>query len=66
MGYRTDVIEFVSPEATSKNVMIRAEKAGKPGDAAALREYLALKEHWKVEPAIERMLGEGMRRHLER
>ena len=58
MGYRADVIEFVSPEATSKNLMIRAERRSAPGDAAAVAEYLALRDAWHVAPAIERLLGE--------
>jgi hypothetical protein len=58
MGYRTSVIEFVSPESTSKNLMIRAEWGVKPGQAGAVAEYADLKEFWHVTPAIEEMLGE--------
>jgi SAM-dependent methyltransferase len=58
MGYRTSVIEFVSPEATSKNLMIRAVKALEPGDTRYLREYSDLKAYWRVSPLIENLLGE--------
>ena len=64
MGYRTSVIEFVSPEATSKNVLIRAESGLEPGDAAFVEEYKELKAFWGVTPAIEGMLGEELRRIL--
>lgn len=57
MGYRTRVIEFVSPEYTSKNLLIRAEKGLRAADLRFVREYRELKEFWKVTPAIERLLG---------
>jgi len=60
VGYRTSVIEFVSPEATSKNLMIRAELGAKPGDPAAVAEYRELKAFWNVTPAIEGMLGDTL------
>ena len=57
MGYRTDVVEFVAPEHTDKNVLIRAV-AGLPlGDLAITAEYEALKAFWGVTPYLERLLG---------
>jgi SAM-dependent methyltransferase len=64
MGYRTDVIQFIDPSATSKNLMIRAERGLEPGHRASAGEYRELKEFWQVEPAIERLLGEPFRRLL--
>lgn len=74
MGYRAEVIEFVSTEHTDRNLMIRAVKraAGAGGVSASdgrsspssaevrrsVREYLELKAFWGVTPAIERLLGE--------
>lgn len=58
MGYRSQVVEFVSADATPKNLLIRAEKTQDPGNAAAAREYVELKKFWSVEPAIEGLLGE--------
>ena len=60
MGYRTDVMQFVDPEHTAKNLLIRAELALKPGDKPSVREYRDLKEFWSVTPAIEAMLGEKL------
>ncbi len=65
MGYRTSVIEFVSPESTSKNLMIRAEWGVKPGQAGAIAEYVDLKEFLHITPAIEEMLGEKFLRLVE-
>jgi len=58
MGYRTSVIEFISPEYTSKNLMIRAERGLKRGDTAYIQEYRDLKGFWGVSPTIEDLLGE--------
>ena len=57
MGYRTSVIEFVSPDATSKNLMIRAEKGVKPGGAAHIAEYKRLKKILNLSPCIEHLVG---------
>ena len=64
MGYRTSVIEFVSPDATSKNLMIRAEKGVKPGDSRHISEYKQLKKLLNVSPCIERLLGEDFEKYL--
>ncbi|MFO7900627.1 MAG: SAM-dependent methyltransferase [Planctomycetota bacterium] len=60
-GYRTNVEEFVSPESTSKNLMIRAEAGLEPGDRQFVEEYNRLKEFWAVTPAIEELLGAPFR-----
>ncbi len=65
MGYRTDVVEFVSPEHTSKNLLIRAERALKPGDRRFAKEYRELKRFWGVEPCIELLIGEELGQLLE-
>jgi SAM-dependent methyltransferase len=57
LGYRVDVMEFVSAEHTAKNVMLRAERSPSPGRAErAAREYVALRDRFGVDPAIERLL----------
>ncbi|MEO6398457.1 MAG: SAM-dependent methyltransferase [Tepidiformaceae bacterium] len=63
MGYKVEVAEFVSPEATARNVMLRAEKrpAGAQADAANARgllEYSRLRDAWEVAPSVERLLGD--------
>jgi hypothetical protein len=61
MGYRTDVVEFVSPEHTDKNLMIRAVWHGRQNTKALLAEYDALKAYWGVTPTLETLLGDGLR-----
>jgi SAM-dependent methyltransferase len=64
MGYRTAVVEFISPEHTAKNLLIRGEAGLKRGDAALVRQYLALRDFWRVTPTIERLLGDPFARLL--
>jgi SAM-dependent methyltransferase len=56
-GYKTDVVEFVSPDVTAKNLMIRAVRGGPKRDPAAVAEFAALKAFWKVEPYVERAIA---------
>jgi SAM-dependent methyltransferase len=60
MGYKTDVVEFVSPEHTDKNLMIRAVQSGQQDTAQFVREYLELKRYWGVTPYLETLLGESL------
>ena len=61
LGYRVDVIEFVSTEHTAKNLMLRAERApSAPRAERAAAEYVELRDRWGVEPAIERLLGDRL------
>lgn len=59
-GYRTDVVEFVSPEHTSKNLLIRAVKTGQTENVLnsleSKAEYEALKKFLGVEPYLEKLL----------
>jgi len=59
MGYRTDVVQFVSTEHTAKNLMIRAVSGLRVGDPKFVREYRELKEYWNVTPYLERLLGDA-------
>lgn len=57
LGYRVDVIEFVSAEHTAKNLMLRAERApSKQRGRRAEQEYRELRDRWGVDPAIERLI----------
>ncbi|MDX1522008.1 MAG: SAM-dependent methyltransferase [Anaerolineae bacterium] len=64
LGYRTEVVEFVSSEHTAKNLLIRAVSTNRPGDPQAVQEYVALKEYWQVTPYLETLLGEKLARFL--
>ena len=65
MGYRTDVVEFVSPEHTARNLMIRAVRGAAVGEPGFVAEYVGLKRFWGVTPYIETALGEQFARLVE-
>jgi hypothetical protein len=64
MGYRTDVVEFVSTEHTARNLMIRAVRGAPIGEGTLVSEYLEMRRFWRVTPYIERALGEPFQRLL--
>jgi len=58
LGYRVEVMEFVSVEHTAKNVMLRAQRAPSASRAArATAEYAQLRDAWGVDPAVGRLLA---------
>jgi hypothetical protein len=59
MGYRTEVVEFISTEHTARNLMIRAVRGPAAGEAAFVAEYLQMRRFWGVTPYIETVLGEA-------
>ena len=58
MGYRTEVVEFASPEHTTKNLLLRAVRGPAPGARRFVREYHELTAFWGIEPTLEKLLGE--------
>ena len=66
LGFKVQVIEFVSSEATARNVMLKCEYGVKPGQAGPIAEYLDLREYWKVTPWLETRLSGVLGRHLSR
>lgn len=58
LGYRTDVVEFVSPDHTARNLMIRAVRGASVGEPSFLAEYRELKRFWNATPYLETALGE--------
>ena len=65
MGYKTDVVEFVYPAHTPKNLMIRGQSGLKPGELAFIDEYKQLKAFWHIDPALERLIGDPLKSLLE-
>ena len=57
LGYRVNVMEFVAPEATARNLLLRAEYSVKPGQQQAIGEYLELRDLWQVKPYLETRLA---------
>ncbi|MCU0496145.1 MAG: SAM-dependent methyltransferase [Anaerolineae bacterium] len=55
-GYRVEMVEFVGTEHTPKNLMLRAIKTHKAGDARLIEEYEQLKAFWRVTPYLETLI----------
>lgn len=65
LGYKVRVIEFVSHEATARNIMLKCEAGVARGQAGAVGEYLALRDYWHVVPWLETRLKPLLAKHLE-
>ena len=66
LGFKTQVMEFVSSDATARNLMLRAEFSAKPGQAGVVSEYLNLRDFWHVTPWLETRLSSVLSKYLER
>jgi hypothetical protein len=66
LGFKTQVIEFVSSEATARNVMLKCEHGVKPGQPGPVGEYLSLRDFWHVTPWLETRLEKLLSKHLRR
>lgn len=65
LGFRVQVMEFVSADATTRNILLRAEFSVKPGQQAAVSEYLELRDFWEVTPWLETRLADLMGKYLD-
>ena len=66
LGYKVQVMEFVSSEATARNIMLKCEYGVKPGQPGPVGEYLTLRDWWKVVPWLETRLAPLLAKHLSR
>ncbi len=66
LGFRVNVAEFVSAEATARNILIKAEFCVKPGQTGAVSEYLELRDFWKVTPWFETRMCKLLDKYLSR
>ena len=66
LGFRTQVIEFVSSEATARNILLKCEYAVKPGQAGPVGEYLNLRDYWHVTPWLETRLMKYLEKYFTR
>ena len=66
LGFRVQVMEFVSAEATARNILLKAEFCVKPGQQAAVSDYLELRDFWKVTPWLETRMEKLMGKYLSR
>lgn len=66
LGFKVQVIEFVSSEATARNIMLKCEYGVKRGQPGPVGEYLSLRDHWSVTPWLETRLRDKLTPILER
>jgi len=66
LGFKTQVVEFVSSESIARNIMIKCEYCVKPGQSGPVGEYLDLRDYWKVTPFLEGRLSKYLAKYLER
>ncbi len=66
LGFKTQVVEFVSPDATARNILLRAEYGVKPGQGGTVTEYLNLRDYWKVTPWLETRLIKLLEKYFTR
>jgi hypothetical protein len=57
MGYQVTVMQFVSPEHTPKNLLLRAVRKGEPGHQPSIAEYQAMRDYWQVTPYLHQLLA---------
>ncbi len=55
-GYHVTALQFISPEHTPKNLLLRAVKKGDEGEETAVAEYTHLQRYWQVEPYLAQLL----------
>ena len=66
LGYRVQVMEFVSPDATARNILLKAAYGVKCGQPQPIAEYLDLRDGWGVTPWLETRLADALSHHLAR
>jgi hypothetical protein len=66
LGFKTHVVEFVSSEATARNILLKCEYGVKPGQPGPVGEYLNLRDYWKVTPWLETRLSDLLSRYFSR
>ena len=66
LGFKVQVIEFVSSEAKARNIMLKCEYGVKPGQPGPIGEYLNLRDYWKVTPWLETRLEKLLGKYFER
>jgi hypothetical protein len=59
-GYDAEVYEFVEPEHSARNVVLRARRHGGPRPPSLRAAYEQMKDAWRVEPYLERLVREHL------
>lgn len=57
VGYAVDVVQFVDPEHTPRNALIRASRGSPPGPPGLRSDYDALLRRWSIQPLLAELLA---------
>jgi SAM-dependent methyltransferase len=60
LGYRVDVVEFVSSEHTARNLAIRAVRTGAPAEPDLVAQYRELTGAWSLRPRLAVLLADEL------
>ena len=60
LGYRVDVVEFVSTEHTARNLLLRAVRTGAAATPESVEEYHALTAAWGLRPHLAVLLADEL------
>ncbi len=66
LGFKVQVIGFVSSEATARNILLKCEYGVKSGQPGPVVEYLNLRDYWRVTPWLETRLSARLGKYFEK
>lgn len=65
MGYKVSVVQFVAPDHTPKNLLLRASHTGNTNQPNLAAEYQQLQDLWQVTPHLHKLLDTQIKSRLQ-